>query len=191
VGPILAIVLATGLSAGAPPVEPSCLSHDIDSASAEEFVAEALTVLRSCGHEPSAYRLELHEDDPFVAATDDREPQRTVVFRPIDNQQLYGVVVSVEHPCVVSWAWQPDEFTDWQRQVIGRAEALAKESGRTWSDGQLLDVVVTESRELVGVEVFDSESPDDSRSANFRVLMRKDNLSVTTPISETPSSTAP
>ncbi len=178
-GPVVAVALAAGVLASLaaddthPPAEPACIGRVSLSEDAKGFLAEALDVLRSCGHDPADYRLELREDDPFVAAGSGRKPALAVVFLPLDRERHYAVAVDAAHPCVVSWVWQPADFTDWQRQVIARAEALARTSGLPRSAGQLLDVLVTESLELVGIEVLDAE-----QSSELRVLMHKHDLSL-------------
>ena len=186
-GPVLAVALAAGVLASFaaddthPPAEPACIGRVSISEDAKGFLAEALGVLRSCGHDPADYRLELREDDPFVAAGSGRKPALTAVFLPLDRERHYAVAVNAAHPCVVSWVWQPADFTDWQRQVIARAEALAKTSGLPRRAGQLLDVLVTESLELVGIEVLDAEPGRDPQSSELRVLMHKDDLSLVDP----------
>ena len=160
------------------PAEPACVGRGSTAEDAEGFIAEALDVLRSCGHDPADYRLQLREDDPFVAAGSGRKPVRTAVFLPLDRERHYAVAVNAAHPCVVSWVWQPADFTDWQRQVIAQVEALAETSGLPRSDGQLRDVLVTESLELVGIEVLDAEPGRNGPSSGLRVLMHKDDLSL-------------
>lgn len=183
-GPVVAIALAAGVLASFaeddphPPAEPACMGRVSISEDAKGFLAEALDVLRSCGHDPADYRMELREDDPFVAAGAGREPGLTVVFLPLDRERHYAVAVDAAHPCVVSWVWQPADFTDWQRQVIARAEALAKTSGLPRRAGRLLDILVTESLELVGVEVLDAEPARNPQSSELRVLMHKHDLSL-------------
>lgn len=186
-GPVVALALAASLPAGLgagdthPPEESACVGRTSTAEDPKGFITEALDVLRSCGHDPDDYRLELRGDDPFVAAGAGREPALTVVFLPLDRERHYAVAVNDAHPCVVSWVWQPADFTDWQRQVIARAEALAKTSGLSWDDGRLLDVLVTESLELVGVEVLDAEPGRNPQSSELRVLMHKHDLSLVDP----------
>ena len=183
-GPAVAVVFAAGVLASLaaaethPPAEPACMGRGSTAEDAEGFIAEALDVLRSCGHDPADYRLQLREDDPFVAAGSGRKPARTAVFLPLDRERHYALAVNASHPCVVSWVWQPADFTDWQRQVIARAEALVKTSGLPRSGGRLLDVLVTESLELVGIEVLDVEPGRNPPSPELRVLMHKDDLSL-------------
>ena len=183
-GPVLAVALAAGVLASFaaddthPPAEPACIGRVSISEDAKGFLAEALGVLRSCGHDPADYRLELREDDPFVAAGSGRKPELTVVFLPLDRERHYPVAVSAAHPCVVSWVWQPAEFTDWQRRVLARAEALARTSGLSQGAGRLLDVLVTESLEHVGIEVLDAQPGRYPQSPEFRVLMNKHDLSL-------------
>ncbi len=183
-GPVVAVALVAGVLASFaaddthPPAEPACIGRVSISEDAKGFLAEALGVLRSCGHDPADYRLELREDDPFVAAGSGREPALTAVFLPVDRQRHYAVAVRAAQPCVVSWVWQPADFTDWQRQVIARAEALAKTYDLPRSGGRLLEVLVTESLELVGVEVLDAEPGRNPQSSELRILMHKDDLSL-------------
>ncbi len=183
-GPLVAFALATGVLASLatgdthPPAEPACFGGASISEDTKGFLAEALAVLRSCGHDPADYRLELREDDPFVAAGSGRKPALSVVFLPLDRERHYAVAVNAAHPCVVTWVWQPAEFTDWQRQVIARAEALARTSDLPRSAGQLRDISVTESLELVGIEVLDAKPGRNSQSSELRVLMNKHDLSL-------------
>ncbi len=96
----------------------------------------------------------------------------------LDRERHYAVADNAAHPCVVTWVWQPAEFTDWQRQVIARAEALARTSDLPRSAGQLRDISVTESLELVGIEVLDAEPGRNSQSSELRLLMNKHDLSL-------------
>ena len=79
-GPAVAVALAAGVLASLaadethPPAEPACMGRGSTAEDAEGFIAEALDVLRSCGHDPADYRLQLREDDPFVAARTDAAP---------------------------------------------------------------------------------------------------------------------
>ena len=182
--PLVAVALLAGVLASFaaddahPPAEPACIGRASISEDVKGFMAEALDVLRSCGHDPADFRLELREDDPFVAAGSGRRPALTTVFLPLDRERHYAVAVNAAHPCVVSWVWQPADFTDWQRRVIARAETLAKTSGLPRRGGQLLDVLVTESLDLVGIEVLDTEPGRNGPSSELRVLMHKDDLSL-------------
>jgi hypothetical protein len=180
----VAITLAAGVLVSIaaddsqPAAEPACVAWASTAEDAERFIAEALDVLRSCGHNPAHYRVRLLKDDPFVAAGSGRKPTLTVMFLPYDLERHYALAVNVAHPCVVSWVWQPADFTDWQRRVIARAETLAKTSGLPRRGGQLLDVLVTESLDLVGIEVLDTEPGRNGPSSELRVLMHKDDLSL-------------
>ena len=186
-GPAAAVALAAGVLANVaagdthPPAEPVCVGQASPAENAKGFIAEALDVLRSCGHDPADYQLELREDDPFVVAGSGDEPTLAAVFLPLDRERNYAVAVRVAQPCVVSWVWRPADFTDWQRQVIARAEALAKTSDLPRSAGLLLDVLVTESLEFVGIEVLDAEPGRNPQSSELRVLLRKDDLSAVEP----------
>ena len=179
---VLALVACTSGFVAADEVHPSdspaCVDPSSDIGDAETFVAKALEVLRSCGHEPADYRLELHQDDPFVAVSARRDPVHSAVFLPLDHEPHYPIAVRSSHPCVVSWIWQQSDFTDWQRQVVARAEESARTSDLPWAAGRSLNISVTESLEYVGVEVFDPEAWRDGSSSELRVLMHKEDLSL-------------
>ena len=162
---LLLAVAAAGVIAGDEPR----VCVDPEATNAKAFTAGALRVLRSSGHDPADYRLELRFDDPYVSDHERRKPETTATFLPVDAARNHALVVATDHPCEVRWLWRPAEFTHWQRRVIERAEQL---SGIRWGGGRLLEVRVTETRERVGVEVFDVETG----SPEFRVLLRKEDL---------------
>jgi hypothetical protein len=141
-----------------------------------ELVTEAVDVLSACGHAPEAFAAELHLDDPFALAGTEREPEVTVVFEPLDDRRHYALGVSASDPCVVTWIWRPERFTDWQKLVLERARIQARETGAEWvRETDRLELRVTESRQHIGVRLWFGET---AGSSELRVVLAKDDLTV-------------
>jgi len=173
--PVVAVgcAIAPGIATEPTPV---CVGETVTAPDLREFLVEAIDVLSACGHAPEAFGAELHLDDPFVLAGTGRKAEVTVVFEPLDPRRHYALGVSASDPCVVTWIWRPEEFTDWQKLVLERARSQARDAGAAWvrrTDG--LELRITESRRHIGVRLWAGEG---AGSPELRVVLAKDDLTV-------------
>jgi hypothetical protein len=118
---------------------------------AAALLGEAVRVLRATGHDPAAFRAELHLE------TGAREP--SVVFRPLEPGDGYAVRVDPAIPCGLLWVWEPERFTPWQRDAIRRATEAARSAGPLPA-GDLSDVRVVEWGGRLAVELWTAESSE-------------------------------
>ena len=68
----LLLANAHGFAAGPGAI---CVAEAVGPREATEFVTQAVEVLRSCGHDPASYRVELRMEDPFTLAGTGRNPE--------------------------------------------------------------------------------------------------------------------
>ncbi len=139
------------------------------------MVNDAVLVLRASGHDPARYRVELREEDRFSRADGALEPRRTVVFLPLAGGTDYALGVSSADPCVVAWVWQPEDFTPWQREVLGRAREAAGAAAAGWGPVELLEVRVTETLEHVGIAFRADLGPE---QRELRIVLTKADLTM-------------
>jgi hypothetical protein len=125
--------------------EPVCVGQHVAPPDSKRWVAEAVDVLKGCGHDPADYRLELRDE---VASAP------TAVFLPV-GQGRYPVAVSLEEPCALVWVRGPRVPTPWQTKVLAVARGQAESA---WSDpdGDDIEIDVAESRDLLGVRLVRS-----------------------------------
>ena len=132
-------------AADANPVsEDTCLRLRVEPRGVPELVADAVAILRRSGHDPSSYALELR------AGGGGGEP--SLVFRPRGDGRLYAVAVRPADPCLLSWVWQPERFTEWQVAVLQRARELLRGSASA-PGAEPTEVAIVETSETVTVRV--------------------------------------
>jgi len=156
-----------------------CLPSAVAELPVERFIRGAIRVFEQTGHDPRAYRMELRQEDP--RESDFRalgaELETSIVFIPRQDGELYPVRVRARHPCVVSWLWQPDRFTHWQRGVLRRTQELAADAWEQLGGDHLVGVEVLESRDAVAVYLWRVEQPDrTSDTAEIFVVLNKTDL---------------
>ncbi|HXV75987.1 MAG TPA: hypothetical protein VD788_06655, partial [Candidatus Polarisedimenticolaceae bacterium] len=138
---VVAIWVALGSAAASP--DPPCLNDGPHPGRTEQWIAAAIDVLSAAGHPPRRYRLELRmepaarPDFPELGV----ERVRSVVFVPRDPTTDYPLRVHPSRPCSLAWVWQPGSFTDWQRAVIDRAQAIS--AARAAGEVQQVQVIET------------------------------------------------
>jgi hypothetical protein len=160
-------------------VDVTCLETGIAEPDVEEFIQDAIRVFEQTGRDPNAFRMELRQEDP--QGSDFRalgaELVTSIVFIPRTANDLYPVRVSIGHPCVVSWLWQPDSFTSWQRRVLRRAREVAADAWTRLGNDRLVDVEVLESRDAVFVHLWRvEETGQSSDAAELSVTLNKADL---------------
>ena len=158
-----------------------CIHDGVEPSGTERLIDEAIRVLEQSGHDPSSYRLELRMEDTlqpdFPGLRRDRT--RSVLFVPARSGDLYPVRVHPANPCVVTWVWQPERFTRWQRAVVGEARQRFETSFPDAGDGGWAHLRVLESREWVRIHVDGGrDGPEPGSRPGFSVTLSKTDLSV-------------
>jgi hypothetical protein len=121
--------------------------------------------MRETGRDPAAFDLEIRRDylDSELEA-----PLVRALFLPQDPARDHAVEVRADHPCAVTWLWDPPRFLARQREVIERASEIARIERPA---GERLDAVeVVESRYWFGILVRLEGEPD------LHVVLRKSDL---------------
>jgi hypothetical protein len=156
-----------------------CLPATVGELPVERFIREAIRVFEQTGRDPRAHRMELRQeefrgsDHPMLGA----EFETSIVFIPRQTGDLYPVSVRAKQPCVVSWLWEPDRFTDWQRRVLRRAQELSAGAWEQLIGDRLVDVEVSESRDAVAVRLWRVEEADRaSNTTEIFVVLNKTDL---------------
>ncbi len=159
--------------------EPVCIESGLTGGGLGDLIRDAVVILRQSGHDPASYRMELSIEraGPAEVGSEAGSSYPSVVFHPTGGSDLYPVRVDRTEPCVVSWVWQPERFTAWQRLVIERAREVLR---RNWPRGpseSLSGVRVVETQDEVTVRLMLGE-PDASGLAPSRaeVTLRRDDL---------------
>jgi hypothetical protein len=173
------------LTEGSEPIESeerrACIDAGLAGTDLEGLIADAVRVLIQAGHDPASYRMELHTERPTVETLPGLRWNllTSVVFVPREENSLYAVRVHPDNPCVVSWVWRPERFSDWQREVIEKSQEILKEVGGATSFGHPMEIEVLETAEVVSVHIWnvDEEGPSTS-SADFYVALNKADLSL-------------
>ncbi len=167
---ILALVSFAPMPAG------ECVP-DLGPVSTERFVEQALQRLRDAGYDPSDFHLTLRSEDE---AWPDRGAfgstlVTSVVFLPRRDSADYPLRVHPANPCAVSWLWNPDGFSSWQRSAVEKASsAMRQRRPRTWADEAPTDLDVTESRTRLVVRLWRSHETTPA----LQVILSKPDLEV-------------
>ena len=178
----LAGMLSAAVFSGASPCGPAdpvsvCVVEGVAPQAATDFVASAIEVLEACGHDPTAYRLELSQDDPFALAGTERKPAVSALFVPTEGNSLYPLAVSPTDPCVVSWIVPSAGLTSWQHDLLQRVKRQVQTTHPQWTKPDRWDMQVTESREHVGVRIRRVDGPSPAGN-ELRVLLDKQSLRI-------------
>ncbi len=150
---------------------------DLGPVSTKRFVEQALQRLRDAGYDPSDFHLTLRlENEAWPDRGAFGSTQVTsVVFLPRRDSTGYPLRVHPANPCAVSWLWNPDEFSSWQRSAIERASsAVQQRHPRTWADEPPTDLDVTESRTRLLVRLWRSHETMPA----LQVILSKPHLEV-------------
>lgn len=143
------------------------MASDRTAADLEGFLEDALRVMRETGRDPAAFDLEIRRD---FLGSDLSTPLVRALFVPKHRELDYAVEVRPDHPCALTWLWDPPRFLPWQREVIERAQELARVARP--AGGRLAAVEVVESGDRLGLLVrFDGEG-------ELRFVLRKSDLTL-------------
>ena len=173
------------LAAGSAPIESeerrACIDAGLAGTDLEGLIADAVRVLIQAGHDPASYRMELHTERPTRETLPGLRWNllTSVVFVPREEDPIYPVRVHPDNPCVVSWVWRPERFTDWQREVIEKSQEILKEAGGTTSFRHPMEIEVLETARVVSVHIWNVDEEGSSRtSTDFYVAMNKADLAL-------------
>jgi len=163
---LLCAVSAT-LSMQATGAQRLCVNLGPHRAEIPRVTREAVALLRSCGHDPAHYELELSQDSRFSADV----PSWTIEFHPRQPGMHYPLGIRMEQPCLLRWL-DGARAHPRQLEVMRLVERMAAERGlRDWSDA-----TVTESADSIGVELHFDGAHD--RGAVWRFLLDRHDLSL-------------
>jgi len=160
--------------------EEVCIDSGIAGSGLDQLIRVAVEVLRQSGHDPEDYRLDLRMDEVEGARLigPGANLQPGVVFLPVAGRDRYALRVDRSNPCVVSWLWQPQNFTAWQRRVIERAREVMRDA---WPDGaseRLSGVEVIETAAEVSVRLLLGDADESGRvPSRAEITLRKSDLS--------------
>ncbi len=150
---------------------------DLGPVSTERFVEQALDRLRDAGYDPSDFRLTLRLEDQAWPDRGSLGSKRvtSVVFLPRSESAGYPLRVHPANPCALSWLWNPEAFSNWQRSAIENASAaLRQHRPGVWEAEPPTDLDVIESRDRLLVRLWRSRESTPS----LQVILRKPDLEV-------------
>lgn len=151
--------------------EAVCLREEVGPEDVQSLTSEAIRVLQACGRDPAAYRLELRGDDASPVARRPRASKWVAAFEPLDPARQPALEIGPADPCVVSWSWKPEQFTEWQIRALERARAYARQKETRWeADADDVELRVTETRDHLGIRWWSASG------AELRVVLRKSDL---------------
>jgi hypothetical protein len=160
-----AVIAAFSVPAAA--AQQQCVNLGPHRAEIPEIAREAVALLRSCGHDPDQYHLELSQDDRFSSDT----PSWTVEFHPRRPEAHYPLGIRMDQPCLLRWL-AGGESHPRQREVMRLVREMAGERGlRGWNAAS-----VAESAGAIGIELrFDAEH---DLGTVWRFLLDREDLSL-------------
>jgi hypothetical protein len=185
---LVALVLAGALSVhgaavSSEPTEPMpgpvCIETGLTGGGLDDLIRDAVAVLRQSGRDPAQFRMELRIERAGLAELGSQAGPSypSVVFHPSTGSGRYPVRVDRTEPCAVSWVWQPERFTVWQRRVIERAGEVLRRNWTREAGESLSGVQVVETKDEVTVRLRLGE-PDASGLVPSRaeVTLRRSDL---------------